>query len=156
MTEVYVDSVDSVKINGTYRKRINTSFPSRGFIEQWIEGIGCNNGLFYSGYYIFDYGYQLLCFHHNDSLYYLNSPNDSCYYITTNINDKNISLNNILIYPNPTYNKIYIESNIKLENAYMRPLRKGFLLPQRHKGSKFHKEQSFDYLFFVCLRVLMT
>ena len=110
ITEVYIDSIDSIEINGTYRKRINTSFPLGGFPEQWIEGIGCNNGLFYSGYYLFDYGHQLLCFHYNDSLYYLNSPNDSCFYITTNINDKNILLDNILIYPNPVKNTLIINN----------------------------------------------
>jgi hypothetical protein len=78
-------------------------------IETWIKGIGSPNGLFYSGYFLFDAGYQLLCFHRNDSLIYLNSPDGTCGYILVSIKPQTFK-SEIKISPNPVRDILNIDS----------------------------------------------
>jgi len=67
-------------------------------------------GLYLSGSDIMDSGNQLLCFHSNDSLICLNSPNGSCGYIKVGINTHLLN-SEIRIFPNPVTNQLIIESN---------------------------------------------
>ena len=108
--------VDSVELADGYYKRIGVGIydPPSGqphVIDQWIEGVGSVNGLFYSAWYIMDAGYQLLCFHSNDTLVYLNSPDGTCGYIFVGVIDQ-VSSSTIKIYPNPFTNVLNIESSV--------------------------------------------
>lgn len=109
-------NVDSVELSDGYYKRIGVGIydPPSGqphVIDHWIEGVGSVNGLFYSAWYIMDLGYQLLCFHRNDTLVYLNSPDGTCGYIFVGIDDR-ISSSTVKIYPNPVVNVLTIKSSV--------------------------------------------
>ncbi len=105
-----VSKIDSILIHGNYRKRI--SFDPNSYVSI-IEGIGSNYGLFYNGWGVFDYGFILLCFHQNDSLIWMNNPENNCYNINLGISTPptNTMFN---IYPNPagTFFQINYEGNI--------------------------------------------
>jgi len=108
-------NVDSVELSDGYYKRIGVGIydPPSGqphIIDQWIEGIGSTNGLFYSGWYIMDLGYQLLCFHRNDTLVYLHSPDGTCGYILVGSDERNSSLK-VEVFPNPVTNVLTIKSS---------------------------------------------
>lgn len=81
-----VTSLDSILIQGQYRKRINLLNPLNE-IEFWIEGIGSSNGIIYSGQATWDEGHLLMCFHENDTLAYINPEFNDCNYTTTGIDD---------------------------------------------------------------------
>ncbi len=117
---VKIISIDSILILNKYRKKYNTNSLSGGFPEQWIEGIGCNNGLFFSAFYLFDLGYQLFCFNLNDTLYYQNvPPNLDCDHVS-NINEYLKMNKKCEIFPNPCNNNITIKINesIKVNSKY--------------------------------------
>jgi len=79
--KVKVASIDSVLINGVYKTRVGVQdFFVNQTSEYWIEGVGSTNGLIYSGFKGLEWHYQLICFHKDDTLQYINSPNDDCYY----------------------------------------------------------------------------
>ncbi|MFD1551249.1 hypothetical protein DNU06_12990 [Putridiphycobacter roseus] len=103
-----ITSIDSVLIQGGYRDRLHLDAVGGGFPEVWIAGIGSSNGLFYSGYYIFDYGFQLMCFHENDSLKYMNAPNNDCNYQTVGIEEVENSPY-WSVYPNPVSDSFEIK-----------------------------------------------
>jgi hypothetical protein len=100
-----ISNIDSVLIQGSYRKQFH--FSSSG--EIWIEGIGSRDGLFYPKFPIPTcYCYWILgCVWHNDSLLYLNPDLLSACYPTKM---DEIKLNNveITLLPNPAWNKLTI------------------------------------------------
>ncbi len=67
--KVVVDSIDSIFIYNTYRKRwvVNSL---GGIKDIWVEGIGSLNGLFYPAESSFDNDHFLLCFWEEDTLLY--------------------------------------------------------------------------------------
>jgi len=108
-----VGGFDSIKINDQYRKVINLSCPSAPYItEKWIEGIGSTEGVIYSGYsLITGSDFELLCFYENDTLSYIDSSYNECYYNTYGVIE-NISVNSpFIIYPNPATQTINISFN---------------------------------------------
>lgn len=120
-TELIAVEIDSIKLNEVYHKRIAIMYkhlPSSNpyILEHWIEGFGCTNGLFYSGFTFMDIGYQLLCYHENNVLIYLNSPNNFCGYITTGLSQNAVN-KKINIYPNPACDVLYIENNIEINRV---------------------------------------
>ena len=113
-----VEQIDSIFIYNNYRKQIHilSAFGS----EVWIEGIGSNRGILYTNQCIVGNLFKLLCFYENDTLLYQNPLYPYCYY-PTNTNDylDNKTKKEFIIYPNPAYNKIYVECDTKLENIYL-------------------------------------
>ncbi|MDA3821624.1 MAG: T9SS type A sorting domain-containing protein, partial [Bacteroidales bacterium] len=115
-TELIVFRIDSTLLLNKYHKTIDLGHwdgPSgeASITENWIEGIGSTKGLIYSGIYVFDYAHSLICFHENDTLVYMNSPDNSCGYIhiSSRPNTNNFQLK---FFPNPTLNNLYIETKL--------------------------------------------
>ncbi|MFZ4457088.1 MAG: T9SS type A sorting domain-containing protein [Bacteroidales bacterium] len=78
-----VVKVDSVYLNGMFRKRIAVGeynqFSLPYVSNSWIEGVGSEQGLFYNPPGIIDLDdYELICYHHNNDLVYLNPKYNSC------------------------------------------------------------------------------
>jgi len=98
-----VESIDTISIGNTLRKRISfeTSY------TKWIEGIGSVQGLLFEGEPITTKGQprgDLICFKQNDEILYFNESYDDCMPV---IVSENI-MNTALVYPNPTNGIIYI------------------------------------------------
>ena len=112
--ELNVFNVDSIELNDTYYKRIDLGFylsQNRFYIsDHWIKGIGSTQGLHLSGLRMVDAGYQLLCFHRNDTLIYLDSPDGTCGYLSTGIKTNSI-FSDIKLCPNPLLNQLNVISN---------------------------------------------
>ncbi len=91
---------------------INLCSPQSYIIEKWIEGIGSTEGVVYSGYsLITGSDFMLLCFYENDTLSYIDSSYNECYYNTYGVIE-NISVNSpFIIYPNPATQTINISFN---------------------------------------------
>jgi hypothetical protein len=109
---VKVAAVDSILIQGQYRKRmkvVNLDINNNGFDEYWIEGIGSTCGVFFSGISgatSFQTGGlglpALVCFHQNDSLLYDNPFFNGCFPNSGVGFQSSIKSNPIQIFPNPT------------------------------------------------------
>lgn len=114
---VVVESVDSVLINGQYRKRINNVPRDYNRKDAWIEGIGCvHSGLFfpYSGI-IIDIGDPplFLCMHVNGELLYQSElgAHCDCFMKDSGVNIDEVSKLNFKVYPIPSENVLYIETD---------------------------------------------
>jgi len=76
------DSIDSININGSLKKRFYLHSPDYGGADIWIEGVGSKFGLLYSGvncYGMTGGGTDLLCCSKNDTVIYMDSTYNSCY-----------------------------------------------------------------------------
>ena len=119
--ELIAFDIEIISLNGVDYKKLSIGYydsPSSEphILEYWIEGIGCTHGLFYSGLTFMDLGFQLLCYHENEEIIYLNSPDNTCGYIkTTELSQINAS-KEILLYPNPATDIINIENNGGIES----------------------------------------
>jgi hypothetical protein len=70
-----VTSSDSVLIGSDYHLRLQLTNENQYAFEEWIEGVGSNNGLIYATYWLVtDNSYDLICFSENKQNEYLN-PN---------------------------------------------------------------------------------
>jgi hypothetical protein len=106
---VYVLDVDTVEYFGTARKRWHLG--ENGYTDEfWVEGIGSLNGPLYTKYWhcIVCPVWELLCYHHNDTLQYILPGETECYQNSVGINDHQ-GTNDILIKPNPVKNGNPIE-----------------------------------------------
>lgn len=105
-----VTSVDSVMLNnGEWRKRM-TVFS--GLDEAtWVEGIGSTGGLLSGNRQLCwtDYGWSLLCFHHNDLLLYPENP-PTCFVVST---DEPL-LPAVRVFPNPASSEIVVEGGDRI------------------------------------------
>lgn len=112
-----VDSIDSVDVGNTYRKRfhISTTDTPPGQETWLIEGIGCSRGLF--GYYCpgWEHWQELTCFIQNDTMIYP-FDNTDCDLITF-ISEPNKILKSILIFPNPVSTNLTIKCLYNAENT---------------------------------------
>ncbi len=119
--ELIAFDIEIISLNEVNYKKLSIGYydsPSGEpyILEEWIEGIGSTNGLFYSGLTIMDLGFQLLCYHENEELIYINSPDNTCGYIKiTGLNQINVS-KEIVLYPNPAKEIINIENNGGIES----------------------------------------
>lgn len=97
-----VDSVDSVLVNSSYRKRWNFHTSDNwGFIwsgGEIIEGIGSNYGLLEGFLPMFDNNGQLICHSQNGVTLYGGDP---CL-LVTNVVDLELD-SDVMIYPNPVF-----------------------------------------------------
>lgn len=114
---IYVDSINTITINQEERKKYWFSCKARPYYhETWIEGIGSDKGICWSGSAAIIGGwFRLLCMSENQEIIYTNPNYESCYIITEiNDNDKPV----IQIYPNPVKDKLIIENikNIEIES----------------------------------------
>ena len=115
-----VDSISIEHIGGVDRKKfwfgLEYGWFGTAATEIWIEGIGSDLGLLYSGSAsISGAYYNTLCFHQNDELIWQNPNYDDC---TFDAVGENIGVKMVL-YPNPTKGTIKIEAeNIQNVSIY--------------------------------------
>lgn len=116
-----VDSISIEHIGGVDRKKfwfgLEYGWFGTAAAEIWIEGIGSDLGLLYSGSASISGAYYCtLCFHQNDELIWQNPNYDDC---TFDAVGENIGVKKVL-YPNPTRGTIRIEAknilNISIYN----------------------------------------
>lgn len=112
-----VDSISEITINQTERKKYwFTCNLMPEYRETWIEGIGSNKGICWSGSaFVVGGWYRFLCMSENGELIYMNPNYESCYLITE-IDE--IEKSSLKIFPNPTKNTLSIENikNIDIES----------------------------------------
>ena len=108
-----VDSIAYKPINGEPRKHIYFSYyGTPDFTELWIEGIGSNRGILQSGPAMFVGGWTwLLCKSENGELLYMNPGYQSCYMISTGI-EENKSGSELTISPNPVKGQFELRSSM--------------------------------------------
>jgi hypothetical protein len=115
--EQIVESIDSVLIDGYYRKKINFDDGYQtGGIESWIEGIGSTHGLFFAGSFDEVDGMDwthLLCVHIEGRLIYESNENlyskYNCFIAESKVNIiENISEIS-KIYPNIVQDFLFVE-----------------------------------------------
>jgi hypothetical protein len=104
-----VGNIDSVLVNGIYRKRI---WLPVGF---WIEGIGSTTGLFVENYpNVSDYAVELSCMSERDTTIYPSYSLGPCSF-TVGVNVLSKS-NDLLVYPNPTSGSVKVTSDNTLNS----------------------------------------
>lgn len=119
-----VSEIDSIQINGNYRKRILFMYDDYIWTE-WIEGIGNTKGLLYTSGDIPTDGsnHFLVCYFHNDHLFYHNNEYDNCFPLYTDIKDLNtVDINALQVYPMPITDVSYIDiknANNKYDKLYI-------------------------------------
>lgn len=112
--KLVVNSIDSVIIGGSYRKRIKLNFiqynNNKWTNETWIDGIGSTDGLFYAGsHFCFDCGNILMCFKESgEPKYYFSDTLNYCDDFTS-IYEKKYSKNQFIAEPNPVVNNLHIK-----------------------------------------------
>ncbi len=107
----YVAQIDSVNLDGIYRKRVSINFKINGILvpaDDWIEGFGTFKGLHYGGYPGIGPYINLLCFSSNNQIIYQNTGYSNCYY--TNVGIKEFENQLISIYPNPVTDHLFIKT----------------------------------------------
>ncbi|MCK9450021.1 MAG: T9SS type A sorting domain-containing protein [Bacteroidales bacterium] len=114
--EVYlhVDSISDVVINQSHRKQIwlSDKYDPHYYSENWIEGVGSNKGICWSGsMHVVGGWYRLLCMFENEYPVYENPYYESCYMVTA-INE--LESPSIDIFPNPAKNLLFIKNREKL------------------------------------------
>ena len=121
--EMVLDSISMVQIGDVDRRKFwfgleydNLGRPRAK--ETWIEGIGSDYGLLWTGYFnVFDGWHCLLCFHQNGELIWENPEYGFCTYTAVEENKDS----EIFIFPNPAKEKVTIEgieaSEVQVYNA---------------------------------------
>jgi len=115
-----IDEIDSIEIEGTFRKQLHLIHTNYGVYDTWIEGIGSTLGLVTPGNFVIDFGTELLCVKKDLQNIYTNPIYDTCFiYYIDDPNWESIGYNQtnsevFKVFPNPVKDKIYIQSNIDL------------------------------------------
>ncbi|MCF8371071.1 MAG: T9SS type A sorting domain-containing protein [Bacteroidales bacterium] len=115
LNEWIVDAVDSIDINGEWRKRINLySY----VYTSWIEGIGDLNSLFFPLLYTFEHSFILSCYEDDNIFWtnpYLIQINTDCYtyVIEESINSEKSEMQ---VFPNPSGDYITFKSEKAFEH----------------------------------------
>ena len=119
-----VDSISVEHIGGVDRKKFwfglrydHLGVPQAK--ETWVEGIGSNFGLPWSGYAeVFDFSSRLLCFHQNGELVWQDPAYNAC--SLTEVEEM-IKDDGLFVYPNPVGDRMMIEGveaiEVKVYNA---------------------------------------
>jgi hypothetical protein len=111
-----VDSITLISIEGSGRQKFWFSSTDNPYYQEtWIEGIGSDKGIIWSGSAMIVGGfYELLCMSKSDELIYLNPEYNDCYINTVGLHE--ISSTSVEIYPIPAKQFLYINKteNIRL------------------------------------------
>ncbi len=108
-----LDSISMVQIGDVDRRKFWFGLEYDGLgnpraKETWVEGIGSDFGLLWSGYYgVYDGWHCLLCFHQYGELVWQNPEYNTCSYPYDAIEENKDS--EITLYPNPVRDRVVIE-----------------------------------------------
>ena len=108
-----LDSISMVQIGGIDRRKFWFGLEYDGLgnpraKETWVEGIGSDFGLLWSGYYgVYDGWHCLLCFHQYGELVWQNPEYNTCTYPYDAVEENKDS--EIALYPNPVRDRVVIE-----------------------------------------------
>ena len=108
-----LDSISMVQIGDVDRRKFWFGLEYDGSgnprtKETWVEGIGSDYGLLWSGYYgVYDGWHCLLCFHQYGELVWQNPEYNTCSYPYDAIEENKDS--EIALYPNPVRDRVIIE-----------------------------------------------
>ena len=121
-----LDSISMVQIGDVDRRKFWFGLEYDGLgnpraKETWVEGIGSDFGLLWSGYYgVYDGWHCLLCFHQYGELVWQNPEYNTCTYPYDAVEGNKDS--EITLYPNPAKEKVTIEgleaAEVKVFNAF--------------------------------------
>ena len=112
-----LDSISTEQIGGVDRRKFWFGLEYDGLgnpraKETWVEGIGSDYGLLWSGYYRIPDGWHcLLCFHQYGELVWQNPEYNTCTYPYDAVEENKDS--EISIYPNPGNNMLNISTTLK-------------------------------------------
>jgi hypothetical protein len=122
-----ISNIDSILIDGNYRKEFHITDQLGEAYYNWIEGIGNVFGLFspmVPGSTCICY-WDLVCFQQNDSVKYLNPKYTTCYPVTTGISNYVSIGYSVSVLPNPfsSYtilrtDKILNDANLIIYNSF--------------------------------------
>jgi hypothetical protein len=110
--EMVLDSISMVQIGDVDRRKFwfGLEYDDMGkprAKETWVEGVGSDYGLLWSGYYGIPDGWHcLLCFHQYGELVWQNPEYNTCTYPYDAVNENKDS--EISVYPNPGNNTLNI------------------------------------------------
>ena len=110
--EMVLDSISVVQIGDVDRRKFWFGLEYDGLgnpraKETWVEGIGSDYGLLWTGYFnVFDGWHCLLCFHQNGELVWQNPEYNTCTYPYDAVEENKET--GISIYPNPGNNTLNI------------------------------------------------
>lgn len=119
---VYVDSTASVIVNDSPRKKYWLSASNGRYQETWIEGVGSNKGVVFSGTVYWTGGhYWGLCMTNNGELVYKNPNYDFCCFTNVSIDEPESPA--FQAYPNPSgagsvllsFNDLAMDTNTQLK-----------------------------------------
>ena len=108
-----LDSISMVQIGDVNRRKFWIGLEYDGLgnpraKETWVEGIGSDFGLLWSGYYgVYDGWHCLLCFHQYGELVWQNPEYNTCTYPYDAVEENKDS--EIALYPNPVRDRVVIE-----------------------------------------------
>ncbi len=108
-----LDSISMVQIGDVDRRKFWFGLEYDGLgnpraKETWVEGIGSDYGLLWSGYYgVYDGWHCLLCFHQYGELVWQNPEYNTCSYPYDAVEENKDS--EIALYPNPVRDRVVIE-----------------------------------------------
>ena len=108
-----LDSISMVQIGDVDRRKFWFGLEYDGLgnpraKETWVEGIGSDFGLLWSGYYgVYDGWHCLLCFHQRGELIWQNPEYNTCTYPYDAVEENKDS--EITLYPNPVRDRVVIE-----------------------------------------------
>lgn len=114
-----VTDLDSVVVDGEYRRRIHLRDENSFYTEYWIDGVGSSMGLVYASYWLLtDNSYDLNCHYQDGDLVFTNDnpsylfcafplPEIECETTSSETPEKGPD---ITLFPNPALDRIYIKS----------------------------------------------
>ena len=111
--EMVLDSISMVQIGDVDRRKFWFGLEYDGSgnpraKETWVEGVGSDFGLLWSGYYgVYDGWHCLLCFHQYGELVWQNPEYNTCSYPYDAVEENKDS--EISVYPNPVRDRVVIE-----------------------------------------------
>jgi hypothetical protein len=109
---IKVLAIDSVQIQGIFRKRYRMNTQTLGQKDYWIEGIGSTKGLFYPYRESeLENSESLLCFETTEGIIFKHETIVSQCFISST-DDKLTDENKVKVYPNPMQDKTIFEFSI--------------------------------------------